>query len=200
MANNEDANVFETIDAFARLKGFGGKATKKAIDWYKQQISTLGNISRMKLLGDNLKYQVSKPQIGQMLLYFYSPKHKETLPYYDTFPLTIIIEEYTGKGAGFLGINLHYLPPVLRAKLLGELVAIQGSNFTEAYKLNLSYGVLKSASNYYKPCVKRYLWNHVKSNFVAVPPGSYLSATFLPVASFKKASATEVWADSRKKI
>lgn len=196
----DDVNVFSTIDDFAKLRGVYNQSTKTAIDWYKNQISKLSNISTMKLLGDNIEYQVSKPQIGQMMFYYYSAKHKKTLPYYDAFPLTIMLEEYTGKSAGFLGINMHYLPYNLRAKLLEELVSIQGSNFTEAKKLNLTYSVLKSTSNYFAPCVKRYLWGYVRSNFLAVPSTSYLSAIFLPVASWKKASESTVWADSRKKL
>lgn len=195
-----DTNYFEIINSFAELRGVANKSTKTAINWYKDQVSKLSDISSMKLLGDNIEYQVSKPKIGQMMFYYYSPKHRKTLPYYDSFPCTIMIEEYTGKSAGFLGLNVHYVPPVLRAKLLEELVSIQGSNFTEAKKLNLTYSILKSVSNYFTPCVKRYLWGYVRSNFLAVPPTSYLTAVFLPVASFKKASQSTVWSDSRKKL
>ena len=50
-------------------------------------------------------------------------KHKETLPFYDSFPLVIIIGKAKG---GFLGMNLHYLPPTLRAKFLDALMENAG--------------------------------------------------------------------------
>ena len=56
-----------------------------------------------------------------MNMFFYDPKHKDTLPYYDRFPLSVIIGPAKG---GFYGLNLHYLPPVLRAKMLDALMDI----------------------------------------------------------------------------
>ena len=55
-------------------------------------------------------------------------------------------------------------------------------------------------TNLYKPCYKNYLLSHVKSQAVWVPMDSALIAIFLPVANFKGASQTKVYADSRKLI
>jgi hypothetical protein len=69
-------------------------------------------------------------------------------------------------------------------------------------KFNLSYNTLKKASKmrYFKPCFKRYLTAHVKSRFARVPASEWEIATFLPTASFEKASKTTVWKDSRGMI
>ena len=53
---------------------------------------------------------------------------------------------------------------------------------------------------YFKPCFKRYLTAHVKSRFARVPASEWEIATFLPTASFEKASKTTVWKDSRGMI
>ena len=50
-------------------------------------------------------------------MFFYDPKFKKTLPYYDTFPLVLPLETYND---GFLGINMHYLPIPLRVNLLDQ--------------------------------------------------------------------------------
>ena len=52
-------------------------------------------------------------------MYFYDPKHKETLPYYDRFPLIIMVGPAP---RGFIGLNLHYLPLATRAKFLDALL------------------------------------------------------------------------------
>ena len=48
-------------------------------------------------------------------------KLKNKLPYYDRFPLTLPIEQYSD---GFLGINLHYLSILMRIRLLDRLMII----------------------------------------------------------------------------
>ena len=56
--------------------------------------------------------------IGKMYFYFYDPKTKDSMPYYDRFPLVIPIERYND---GFLGLNLHYIHPKYRMILLDKL-------------------------------------------------------------------------------
>jgi hypothetical protein len=74
---------------------------------------------------ENIVNTIDEKSIGKMYTFFYDPKHKETLPYYDLFPLIFVVGPAAG---GFLGINLHYLPPVLRAKLMDSLYQILNNN------------------------------------------------------------------------
>ena len=137
---------------------------------------------------------------GSMFMYFYDPKHKETLPYYDRFPLTIVTERAPG---GFMGLNLHYLPPVLRAKFLDSLLDITSNKkYNEQTKFNLSMRTLKAASKfkYFKPCLKHYLSQHVRSRFAKVQATEWEIAVFLPVQDFAKRNATYVYSESRKAI
>ena len=46
------------------------------------------------------KRRVSRPELGMMYSFKYDPKHKKTLPYYDTFPLIFPVEQYND---GILG-------------------------------------------------------------------------------------------------
>ncbi len=143
---------------------------------------------------------INENSIGQMYLYNYDPKHKLTLPYYDAYPLIFMIELYKD---GFLGINLHYLPPVLRAQLLKALLAlIPNKRLDKKAKLKVSYQILKGAARYryFKPCVKRYLWGHVRSGLVRVNPLEWPNAIMLPTERFKKARKDRVWRDSEKKV
>jgi len=145
---------------------------------------------------------VGRPQIGRMYFYIYDPKWKKVLPYYDVFPLTIPIDYYSD---GFLGLNLHYLPPLLRAKLLDYLFSLSVStvvNGNEEKYMQVSYGILKAVANSkpFEPCLKRYLYSHVKSPFAQVLSEEWENAAFLNVAQFRKATFREVWVDSRARV
>ena len=130
----------------------------------------------------------------------YQPKLKDKLPYYDGFPLVIPIGPAE---KGFLGLNLHYLPPVLRAKLLDGLMdTTNNKRFDESTKFNIKYQQLKSASNlrYFKPCVKHYLNANVRSRYAKVDSPEWEIAAFLPTASWNKSSGSAVYRASRKMI
>jgi hypothetical protein len=131
-------------------------------------------------------------------MYFYDPKHKETLPYYDRFPLTIMVDAAPG---GFYGLNLHYLNYNTRAKFLDELMALGPEKSTESTRLTkIRYNLLSGVQKFkeFKPCFKHYLGAHVKSQFARVPMTDWEIAIFLPVEQFKKKSKGSVWNESLK--
>ena len=127
----------------------------------------------------------------------YDPKFKKTLPYYDTFPLVLPLETYSD---GFLGINFHYLPIPLRVRLLDRLVDFSNNTeFDESTRLVVDYQKLKSIQ-LIKPTIHKYLAGQTKSQFRRIDADEFTIATLLPVQRFKKASASEVWKDSRAMI
>ena len=147
----------------------------------------------------NLGYN-GKFLLGGMYFFFYNPKTKNDLPYYDIFPLVMPLEKHPD---GFLGINLHYLPPQMRFMLLNKLIsrAVYDSN-DELKRLKVSYDVLSATRRYreFRPCVKKYLFTHIKSKILAVGSDEWDVATYLPVQQFKKAPTKEVWQDSINEI
>ena len=142
----------------------------------------------------------SRGPIGNMYMFFYDPKYKDTLPYYDGFPLILMMGPAKG---GFYGLNLHYLPPVLRARMLDGLMDITNNkSYDETTKFQIRYNMLQRTSKlkYFKPCFKHYLNEHVRSRFALVPAPEWEIATFLPTADFQKSSKATVYRDSRKMI
>ena len=193
------SNLFQKLELAAFRKGITPR-TAESRAWFQKQAGYLGRINNNALLKEPALKTESEQIPGGMFMYFYDPKTKATLPYYDKFPLTIIVGPAAG---GFTGLNLHYLPMVLRAKLLDALMDITSDKkYDDNTKFNLSYNTLKKASKmrYFKPCFKRYLTANVKSRFARVPASEWEIATFLPTASFEKESKTTVWADSRGMI
>ena len=193
------SNLFQKLELAAFRKGITPR-TAESRAWFQKQAGYLGRINNNALLKEPALKTESEQIPGGMFMYFYDPKTKATLPYYDKFPLTIIVGPAAG---GFTGLNLHYLPMVLRAKFLDALMDITSDKkYDDNTKFNLTYNTLKKASKmrYFKPCFKRYLTAHVKSRFARVPASEWEIATFLPTASFEKASKTTVWKDSRGMI
>lgn len=196
------SEIFKELSAEAFKAGITPK-TKESIKWFTKKAKALGKITkRNQLMREEEVTLRSRFLPGQMVMYFYDPKLKDVLPYYDRFPLTIIIDKAPG---GFYGLNLHYLPPLLRGKLLDSLINDTPTNNQkddETTRLKLNYQKLKSATKYkfFKPAFKHYLTDHVRSRFALVSPPEWEIAAFLPTADWEKGSQGKVWRDSRSKI
>lgn len=193
------STVFNRLELQAFRAGITPR-TKESRAWFQQKIKNLRSINREALMKEEPLKQVSTEVVGGMYMFFYDPKHKDTLPYYDTFPLVVVVGPAEG---GFLGLNLHYLPPILRAKMLDGLMEITTNNkFNDSTRFKMTYELLARASKfkYYKPCLKHYLNKQVKSKFALVPAPEWEIATFLPTAQFRKANSKKVYADSKKMI
>tara|TARA_B100000780_G_C21071085_1_gene431007 strand:- start:169 stop:747 length:579 start_codon:yes stop_codon:yes gene_type:complete len=172
--------------------------TATARDWLKAKIQNL-SVDANTLMQDKDSLKDSTI-IGKMYFYYYDPKTKEKLQYYDRFPLVIPVEEYKD---GFLGLNLHYIHPKNRVILLDKLSETLSNNmYDEKTKFRVSYNFLKSASKAFEatPCIKRYLFNHVKSRFLQINADEWDIAALLPVEDFKGASTSQVYNDSRNKF
>ena len=203
------AAVFDDILLKGIRSGQAPARTAAAREWYRDQAMGVTRTARNRSQGDRLirelrsdreRRQDSQFRIGNMYLFAYDPKHKDTLPYYDRFPLIFPINKAKG---GFLGINMHYLPPILRAKLIDQLYTIlNNKNFDETTKLQASYKILAGASKFkeFKPTIKHYLNQHVRTKPAYINPAEWDIALFLPTQKFVGASATKVYADSRKII
>ena len=110
------ASLFDTISAQAFRAGITTR-TDQSKKWFQKKVRELGTVSREKVLKDDALDKVGRTLAGNMYMYFYDPKFKETLPYYDRFPLTIMLEPAKG---GFYGLNLHYLNYKPRALFLDD--------------------------------------------------------------------------------
>ena len=174
--------------------------TQAAREWYRNNARDYKRISDAKLMKGDTSRLTAQPLVGQMYMYYYDAKHKATLPYFDRFPLVFPFKKVKG---GFYGLNMHYLPLPLRAKLMDALYdTASNSRFDESTRLKMSYKMLESASKFkhFKPCIKRYLTSQLRSKFMYIYPSEWDMALFLPLERFKGASKTQVWADSKKKI
>jgi hypothetical protein len=193
------SNLFQTLELEAFRKGITPR-TAESRSWFRKRMQSIRRVNRNQLMKEDPVKLKSTFEPGAMVMFFYDPKHKKTLPYYDGFPLVIVVGKAEG---GFLGLNIHYLPPILRAKFLDSLLDVTNSNrYDDNTKFEITYELLKKASKfkYFKPCIKHYLTEHVRSRFAFVPAPEWEIATFLPTADWQKASGSAVYKDSRAKI
>lgn len=190
------ASLFDKLESEAFRKGIQAR-TKEAEVWFAKNVKKLGKLGPNVLRDDRLKK--TRIKAGDMVMYTYDPKLKKTLPYYDTFPLAIIVGKAPG---GFHALNLHYLPPKVRAIFLDKLNDVTNNQkFDDSTKFKITYKLLQSTKNYkyFAPCYKHYLTPNVTSNVMKVNAAEWNIAIFLQTAAFRKKSQRYVWGQSRRK-
>ena len=169
----------------------------KSRTWFRQQSILL----KKEGIKPTRVYQYSgtfagtiKP--GNMYMFFYDPKTKDTLPHYDSFPLVFPFRKTEN---GFIGLNLHYLSYRFRIILLDNLLKFKNTkNIDETTRLKMSWGLLQGISKHrlVEPCVKSYLSDHLVTQLKIITPTDWTTALMMPVESFQKASASSVWKDT----
>jgi hypothetical protein len=192
-------NIAQLMDMYPyQLKDIA----KKSAIWFEEQAFLLLDYSKMSsknaLRGEPnaLKAEI-RP--GSMYFFIYEAKHKDTLPYYDQFPMVLPFDTYED---GFIGLNLHYLPLEFRIKLLWKLQDFNtSSKLTQTTKIMFQWDTIKQVSKFRqaKPCVKRYLYTQLRSPFRIVDPRDWASAAMLPMERFTGSNKFRVWADSIRK-
>jgi hypothetical protein len=183
--------------------------SRNAFNWMKRQIQYLRNPAQMIRGIKNERHRyVNKNNlgintnflIGGLYFFAYNPKLKDDLPYYDAFPLVIPLQRYPD---GFLGLNLHYLPIQYRLIFLNKLKNFAIYNDEDEIKrFRVTYDILNESRRLreFRPCVKRYLNNHIKSRVLSVAHDEWDVALYLPVHQFRKENASTVWQESVETI
>lgn len=156
-------------------------SSKELFDWLVGKAKT--DTGMRKRILNATQQQVGSTIIGKMYFFSYDPKTKDKLPIYDKYPLVFPIERYND---GFLGLNMHYLAPSEREALLDKLIQFSTArNLTERSRLRLTYDLIagtKRLNSLARPCVKRYLFSHVRSKFVEIPATEWDRVIQLPLA------------------
>lgn len=198
MASNKPLKDILDIDPYnLEVDWAKGKA------WFEQERRKL--IRQRALLqprrvmrGDPTNLQ-PKVYPGKMFMFMYDPKTKEDLPYYDIFPLVLPWKRIPG---GFMGLNLHYLPVKYRFWLMNNLMMLKTNNkMDETTRIRYTYEMIDGVAKfrYAKPCIKHYLYDHVKSQFRLISASDWGTAMMVPVEQFRKAPMEQVWRESMSK-
>lgn len=173
---------------------------QRARDWYRKTAQNITGIDVNEVLRSNpdrfhKSTKLGRDSIGKMVMFFYDPKLKKELPFYDRFPLIFPIGPSKNpkmRGKAFLGINMHYLPYYLRAQLMDALYKeLTRKGATDEQRFRISWDILKGISRFalVKPCIKMYLYEHVRSRFFIVRPEEWDAVLCLPLERFERGGA-----------
>lgn len=171
----------------------------KSRTWFNNEVVSIksqGRVSAHYMMRGASQQNRADILPGEMYMFYYDAKHKDTLPYWDMFPLVFPFRKLED---GFIGLNMHYLPYQLRATLLDALMGYRTNNrLTANTRLKYSWSTIQGFSqlSLAKPCVHRYLISNVKSVFKKVDSPDWATALMLPVERFVGASKQQVWSES----
>ena len=181
--------------------GTVGQEVKRSAKWFQDKIKGLKGEVKNRFSSTNAAkfYRESekindavfqkRASLGDLFCYYYNPKYKKTLPYYDMFPMIMLL---SAEQETFLGINFHYLRPKWRAILLDRVTAKIGGGLPKWNKLRQIRQIA--------PTIKRYRFDHIMRKVIPIEEDEQEIAIFLPTERFKKAGKTKVWSESERKF
>lgn len=170
--------------------------SKKATYWLKDNLARIKPMNQGKILSSSSAQSPNSVKPGRMYFFSYDPRFKSTMPFYDQFPIVVVLNYEKG---GFLGLNLHYLRFHNRAVFLNYLLEFADSpawfEDPRAAMLLEYYLIKKSPSmrKFLRACIKSYRYGHFLSGVVQVSPADWKIVPFLPLDRFQKATREEVW-------
>jgi hypothetical protein len=112
------SNLFKTVEYEAFRAGITPR-TRQSREWFRKKVQNMRGVNRRALMNEDPITKTADSITGSMYMFFYDAKHRDKLPYWDSFPLVIAVGPAE---KGFYGLNLHYLPIELRAKFLDSLM------------------------------------------------------------------------------
>ena len=176
---------------------------EKSMEWMRNR----SQVMSQHYIKENASKFETTGRWGHIYQFVYDAKTKAKLKYYDYFPMSIVLERYNN---GFLGLNLHYLPTTMRFAFMDQLwnfVSAPTGELDEDTRFILRYNILKSigGKKYYKPCIKRYLYSHMRTPMYHIPSDKWVFAMVLPSSKFfdKRGNVIlrrDVYVDSRNDI
>ena len=190
-------------DIYSKIHDEIGYTGQNSVDWFRLAAERLRisgrNQTKLDILKNPEHKLVTSIELGKMYFFEYDAKHKDTLPYWDRFPLIFVLNR---DAHSFLGLNMHYLRPDYRLAFFNKLQNfISDPRLNSRAKLMLQYKLISDMSKFpeTQDCVKRYLWTHVRTRWLEVPPKEWRNIVMLPLQNFQNKSAAQVWAANNKR-
>lgn len=192
MAKNIYDTLHEQYMAYAKGKA-SGAVVENAVQWFYSQVkNTFGSSTTPFAVAEKGATHITSDRIedGKMYLFEYSASKDED--YFDRFPLVI---PFSSEEDRILGFNLHYIPSLYRVRAMSAI--LKSATPDRKYpppriaSTRIDYSVVDGgALNYMRISVRTYLFRRIQSKIVEIPATGWLTAAFLPTASFRGSNMT----------
>jgi len=148
----------------------------------------------LDILRDRSK-NAKRKLIGQVLLFRYRPENK--VKFYDKYPL-VLITSFTK--SGFVGVNLHYIPPKDRLRLIllmNSLVLNVSEKDRQKIRIRIFSLINKKIFTKYKSTVMNaYIGKNIVGKPKITTPEEWTMFAFLPV--FKGINPSKLYSEILK--
>ena len=177
-------------------------SSQNAVQWFKDSIrglkkNQIGKQQDYLTIIKNNKRNVKTTLRGQVLLFQYRPKDKPK--FYDRFPLIIVLDF---KGRNLLGLNLHYVPPLDRLRLLALMNTLifnkNESNFQKTRIRILSLLNKQIFAKYLGTAVNYYTVENIVGKPKITTPEEWTHFAFLPL--FRGINPTKLYAEIKQRV
>lgn len=151
---------------------------RKKLDELAKEYRINGNSFLRNNLGKDMIKTPVDVNIGQMFFFMYRAETPNLLVW-DRYPISIIISVSQDH---FIGLNLHYIPPVLRLLVLDELIKIDKDKRMPVNKrLGTKAIFLEKIKNdkVYAHCVKKYRRDRQRSPLLRIQPSEWITVSQL---------------------
>ena len=95
------AYLFSRIAREGMLRGHIPGYDEDSRDWFRDRAQAVVKMNPKRIMMRREQKSIIEP--GKMYMFFYDPKHKDKLPYYDTFPLLF---PFSMTGTHFTGLEM----------------------------------------------------------------------------------------------
>lgn len=191
---------FENLVELSKKNETFEKRTFQALTWYRNKVRDVFGTrdTPPELFFDKNNYP-NRPIPGNIVTFRYNPSNKNTLPFYDVFPLVLILRIVPG---GFIGLNFHYIHPMDRAVFMSKLQRYERPFPDGTIKLNIRYSTLKNVGGlpFHEECVKRYKRANIRTMFYTLTPEEWDIALFLPTEKFVNKTKQNVWKEAKERL
>ena len=209
--NKKESSFFDRLRQSFSSSSKINKERDRSVEWLKAKLQNFAPYSKKSTPEELTKTTRGKktavgslgnePTIGSMFMFSYRAKYADTLPFWDAFPVIVLLGPAKN---GFLGLNTHYLPLALRAKFFDGLLDTLTTKkvVTAESRMIITYDYLKNSSklSFFKPCLKHYLGSNVNSRIIKINPEEWLRVLFLESAQWQNAGKSTVYKWSRSQI
>lgn len=169
-----------TLNEYIRRLGLNPKGARSE-KWFKKRYSQL----------KRKKFEPEKMNIGALYFYAYKP---ETPGTWDFAPLAIHLGTYRTKSRNYvnMGLNLHYVPPNIRARILLSLseymrTGTRGRMTQKSAMGKLTWDIVKRelGPKIAQKLIHSYRFDRYKATPEQIHPADYPSVIRMPLQKFK---------------